>query len=196
MSDEAMSPLAPMLRKLEYWANFSQSDREALLALPHSFKAIELGKMVVREGDKPTHSCLLRSGFLYRHKIVAEGARQIVAIHMSGDMVDLQNSLLGTADHNLQALTRAEVAFIPGEALQEIAFARPAMNGIRPAPRLISALSQKVARQKKQPASFLPQRCHPLSTIAACGGMQVSDVPRRPRGCRLDTLGRTHPEPF
>ena len=47
------------------------------------------------------------SGITYRHKIVANGARQIVSIHMAGDLVDLQNSLLGTADHNVQALTDA-----------------------------------------------------------------------------------------
>jgi CRP-like cAMP-binding protein len=117
-----------MLRKLEYWAAFSEDDREALLALPYSLKAIEPAGIVVREGDRPTHSCLLRSGFLYRHKIVADGARQIVALHMSGDMVDLQNSLLGLADHNVQALTRAEVAFIPREAIQEIAFTRPTIG--------------------------------------------------------------------
>jgi CRP-like cAMP-binding protein len=117
-----------MLRKLQYWATFSESDREALLALPHSLKTIEQAGFVVREGDQPTHSCLLRSGFLYRHKIVADGARQIVALHMSGDMVDLQNSLLRLADHSVQALTRAEVAFIPREAIQEMAFTRPAIG--------------------------------------------------------------------
>jgi CRP-like cAMP-binding protein len=119
-------PLAPMLRKLEYWASFSASDRDALLALPHTLKTLQPAGFVVREGDVATHSCLLRSGFVYRHKIVADGARQILALHMSGDMVDLQNSVLGIADHNVQALTRAEVAYIPREAILEIAFARPA----------------------------------------------------------------------
>ena len=47
---------------------------------------------------------------------------------MKGDLADLQNSLLGTADHNLQALTHVEVALIPVEAIQEIAFARPAVG--------------------------------------------------------------------
>jgi CRP-like cAMP-binding protein len=117
-----------MLRKLEYWATFSDGDREALLALPYTLKTFEPGAMVVREGDKPTHSCLLRYGYLYRQKIVVEGARQILALHMSGDIVDLQNSLLGLADHNVQALTHAEVAYIPREAVQEIAFARPAIG--------------------------------------------------------------------
>lgn len=82
----------------------------------------------MREGDRTTHSCLLRAGFVYRHKVVADGARQICAIHMAGDIVDLQNSLLGFADHNVQALTRAEVAFIPQEAIRQIAFERPAIG--------------------------------------------------------------------
>jgi CRP-like cAMP-binding protein len=122
------APLAPMVRKLEYWAVLSDDDRAAVLALPHSTRTIEPHGYIVREGDRPTHSCLLRSGFVYRHKMVGIGARQILAIHMDGDMVDLQNSLLGTADHNVQALGRAEVAFIPREAIRRIAFERPAIG--------------------------------------------------------------------
>ena len=65
------------------------------------------------------------SGFAIRHKIVAGGARQIVAIHMKGDVVDLQNSFLGVADHSVQVLTESEVAFIPREAIKKVAFERP-----------------------------------------------------------------------
>ncbi len=60
-----------------------------------------------------------------RHKIVAGGARQIVALHMKGDIVDLQNSLLGTADHSVQMLTAGKVAMIPREAITRTAFERP-----------------------------------------------------------------------
>jgi CRP-like cAMP-binding protein len=117
-----------MLRKLEYSGPLDDSDRRAVLALPHTLKTIEARGYIVRDGDIATHSCLLRSGFVYRHKVVADGGRQICAIHMSGDIVDLQNSLLGVADHSVQALTRAEVAFIPREAIRQIAFERPAVG--------------------------------------------------------------------
>jgi CRP-like cAMP-binding protein len=127
MFDE-QAPLAPMVRKLEYYAPLGKSDREAVLALPFTLKTIEPHGYIVREGEKQTRSCLLRSGFAYRHKIVGDGARQIFSIHMDGDMVDLQNSLLGTADHNVQALTSSEVAFIPCEAIRQIAFARPSVG--------------------------------------------------------------------
>lgn len=128
MGQPDSSPLAPMLRKLGYWGELSEDDRAALLALPHTTKAIEPQGYIVREGDKPTHSCLLRSGFVFRHKMVASGARQILAIHMDGDIVDLQNSLLETADHSVQALGRANVAFIPRESIRKIAFERPAIG--------------------------------------------------------------------
>jgi CRP-like cAMP-binding protein len=121
-------PLAPMLRKLQYWGVLNEDDQAAVLGLPHTTKVVEPHGYIVREGDKPTHSCLLRSGFVYRHKVVSSGARQILAIHMDGDIVDLQNSLLGTADHNVQALGRAEVAYIPREAIRQIAFERPAIG--------------------------------------------------------------------
>lgn len=119
------SALEPMARKLEYRGKFSSSDRAALLALPHVIKAFEQHHFVVRERDRATHSCLMLSGYSVRHKIVAGGFRQIVAIHMKGEMVDLQNSLLGTADHSVQMLTRGQVAMIPGEEIVRIAFERP-----------------------------------------------------------------------
>lgn len=119
------SPLELMLRKLSRWYPLDKADEEALLALPHHVRALDPHHYVVREGEAATHTGLMLSGFSVRHKIVVDGARQIVAIHMKGDIVDLQNSLLGTADHSVQMLTKGEVAMIPREAVQDIALTRP-----------------------------------------------------------------------
>ncbi len=120
--------LAPLVRRLSLHVPLSQEDQAAVLALPHMVRNLELGQYVVREGDLPTHCCLVVSGFAIRHKIAGNGGRQIVNIHLSGDMVDLQNSLLATADHNVQALSRMSAAFIPREAIVELAFSRPAVG--------------------------------------------------------------------
>jgi CRP-like cAMP-binding protein len=117
-----------MLRKLSKWAYLDRQDEEAVLALPHEIRTIGKGNYIVRDGDKPTRSCLLLSGFAYRHKLVGNGGRQILSVHMSGDVVDLQNSLLEIADHDVQALTEAIVAFIPTGAVRELAFSRPAVG--------------------------------------------------------------------
>jgi CRP-like cAMP-binding protein len=47
---------------------------------------------------------------------------------MAGDMVDLQNSLLTIADHNVQALAGMTAAFIPRDAIVELSFSRPAVG--------------------------------------------------------------------
>jgi CRP-like cAMP-binding protein len=125
MLAQAQSSLLPLVRKLAYRADFEAADEEALLNLPHHIRKLERHGYIAREREKTTHSCVMLSGFAIRHKIVAGGARQIVAIHMKGEVVDLQNSIFGIADHSVQAITECEVAFIPREAIKKLAFERP-----------------------------------------------------------------------
>ncbi|HET7678949.1 MAG TPA: Crp/Fnr family transcriptional regulator [Xanthobacteraceae bacterium] len=124
LQDADGHPLERLARKLEYRVRLSPEDRAALLALPYTVKSVEQHYYVVRQGDKAKFACLIFSGFSVRHKIVAGGFRQIIAIHMKGEMVDLQNSLLGTADHSVQMLTAGKVVMIPREAVERIAFER------------------------------------------------------------------------
>src|SRR5215216_5648055 len=112
--------LLPMLRKLQLWMNLTAQDQEAVLSLPHVVRKLAAQQYIVRDGEKPRHSCLLLGGFAFRHKITGEGGRQIMSIHMKGDVVDLQNSLLRRSDHNVQALTNIEVALIPIEAIRDL----------------------------------------------------------------------------
>ena len=114
-----------MVRKFERRAQLDDSDRKALRGLPYDLKLMEAGRYIVREGSSPDHSALLVSGLAYRHKITAEGARQIVSIHVPGDFVDLEGSLLNVVDHNIQALTRSEVALIRSSSLLELVNKHP-----------------------------------------------------------------------
>jgi len=128
MGHQTIRNLHPLARKLRTLAPLDDYDEAAILDLPHTMRSLDASAYVVREGDEPTHCCLLVSGFAMRTKLVGDGGRQIVNFHISGDMVDLQNSMLGVADHNVQALTRIEAAFIPREAIVDIAFGRPAVG--------------------------------------------------------------------
>jgi CRP-like cAMP-binding protein len=119
------SALQLMQKKLSYWFALDEADKQAVLALPHRVRTMERHHYLVREREKATHCCVMLSGYSIRHKVVVGGARQIVAIHMAGDIVDLQNSVLGTADHSVQMLTKGDVAFIPREAVQQLALDHP-----------------------------------------------------------------------
>jgi CRP-like cAMP-binding protein len=114
-----------MLHKLQYWRKLSAEDGAALLALPFSVRTLEANHYIVREFDRADFSCVLLSGFAVRHKIVAGGHRQILSIHMKGDIVDLQNSLLGSADHSVQMLTAGKIGMIARAEMDRIAFERP-----------------------------------------------------------------------
>lgn len=125
MSDLPEHPLTRMITKLQLWVTLSDDDHDAVLALPHIIRPLKMRQDIVWAGDHPQNTCLLLSGFAFRHKVVGNGSRQIFSIHMPGDLVDLQNSLLGRADHGVQMLTDGEVALIPMDAIRKIAFARP-----------------------------------------------------------------------
>jgi CRP-like cAMP-binding protein len=123
------SAFAALTRRLERRrAGLGADDRRALEALPHSIRTFPAGAHFVRDGDRPESCCLLLSGFACRYKITGDGARQILSFHMAGEFVDLQNSLLGVADHSVQALTETEAAVIPRQALRELALDRRAIG--------------------------------------------------------------------
>ena len=120
-------PLAPLVERLARLSSLDDADREKLMALPHTLRTVGPSTHLVRDGDRAEACWLLLSGFAYRYKITGEGARQIVSIHIPGEFVDLQNSLLTVADHSVQTLSEAEVAVVPRQALRDLVLANPAI---------------------------------------------------------------------
>jgi CRP-like cAMP-binding protein len=117
-----------MLRKLRLWASLDDADERALLALPYDLVTVGKQQVVISEGDIVGHCWLLLSGYCVRYKIVGDGGRQIISIHMMGDLVDLQNALLGFADHGVQALTECRMAKIPIGAVKRLTDTRPTIK--------------------------------------------------------------------
>ncbi|WP_374145525.1 Crp/Fnr family transcriptional regulator [Sphingomonas sp. 28-63-12] len=125
MARDDSIPMAIMAQRLGRRFELSPAATDALIALPHSVRDFAPGQYLVREGTPARQSSFLISGFVFRQKIVADGGRQIVAIHMTGDFIDLQHIMLDQADHNIQALTSATLAQFPSEELLDLAFRFP-----------------------------------------------------------------------
>ena len=125
MATALPSILDRMVSKFARRAPLSSADREALLGLPFRLQKMEAGRYIVREGSSATNSALILSGFAIRQKGTPDGARQIVSVHIPGDFIDLEGALLATADHNIQALTRCELALVPVEAILALAAEHP-----------------------------------------------------------------------
>ena len=127
MSDHAVTD--QIIRKLRTRARLSDADCDAIHALPLVRRSYEAPAYVLREGEPARKSCsFIISGLSFRQKLTAEGARQIVSIHMAGDFLDLEHLFLNRADHSVQALTRMECAEIEREALQQLALRYPSIG--------------------------------------------------------------------
>jgi CRP-like cAMP-binding protein len=79
----------------------------------------------MREGDKPERCAVLISGYAFRHKVTGDGSRQIVSLHIPGEALDFQNLFMPESDHNVQMLSRGDVAEVPTHAIEELVLARP-----------------------------------------------------------------------
>jgi CRP-like cAMP-binding protein len=110
-----------LVRKLETHHPLSEADRQALLHLPFKLRTLEAQSYLIREGDKPQICAVLLSGYAFRHKLTGDGARQILSLHIPGEALDFQHLFLDEADHNVQMLTRGQVAEIPRQAIEELA---------------------------------------------------------------------------
>jgi CRP-like cAMP-binding protein len=119
---------AQVIRKLDRLARLEPADRAALRALPFRTQNVPAHRYLVREGDEAIECCVLLRGYACRHKATSTGARQIVSFHMPGDILDLQHLLLTRADHNLQTITEATVAWISAAQLKRIAQERPRVS--------------------------------------------------------------------
>lgn len=121
-------PLTALVRRWSTHAQLPPDDRNAILALPFNRKSYGKDAYLVREGQRANECSLLLRGFAFRQKLLRNGSRQIISIHIPTEFIDLQNGLLGVADHNVQSVDGAEVASIPRSMLIELAEARPAIR--------------------------------------------------------------------
>ncbi|WP_156363202.1 cyclic nucleotide-binding domain-containing protein [Brevundimonas sp. Leaf168] len=90
--------------KLYRLGDLSNDDRGRLAGLLTGRRRAAAGEALVEEGSRPTFSTLLISGFVGRISTLADGGRQITAIRVPLDFIDLHGFLLKTMDHSLVAL--------------------------------------------------------------------------------------------
>ena len=122
-----MRPSDRLIRRIRTETALEAADIEALARLPILEEELAAHTAIVREGDRPTQCCLLVDGFACRSKITDAGKRQILSIHVAGDIPDLQSLHLHVMDHDLTTLSKSQVGFISHAVLRSINRERPAI---------------------------------------------------------------------
>ncbi len=108
----------PLLMKLEQFTRFEPDERrrlDELLDFPK--KTYARGEDLIAEGEKVEHIHLVLTGLAARAKILPNGARQIMAFLVPGDLCDLEVFVLEAMDHNITALTETTCVQIPAKVI-------------------------------------------------------------------------------
>lgn len=112
-----LEPLLLNLRSHDILTEDEVRDLSSVIVKERRFSA---GEDLVSEGARPTYSTLLLDGFSGRYKVLSDGTRQITALHVPGDFVDLHAFLLKQMDHGIVAMSPCHVAFADHSQLRRI----------------------------------------------------------------------------
>ncbi len=110
----------PLIRKLDSIFTLTDDERQALVSLSMQVLALKENQDIVREGDRPSRSCLVLSGFACAYKLTAGGKRQIVSFTIPGDIPDLQSLHLKVLDTGVSTISPCTVGFIQHEHLHDL----------------------------------------------------------------------------
>ena len=125
--NQSLPARSPLIRKLERFASLSEADRAVLEGIGTHIENVPAHWDLVNEGDRPRGIFLVLEGMAYRYKMRANGARQIPAYLVPGDMGDLDVALLDRMDHSVCTFSPCRVAWIKPEGLADIQLNHPAI---------------------------------------------------------------------
>lgn len=89
-------------------------------------RALPDGHRLIARGESVLRATILLDGFMV-NRVVRDGKRYIVGVHVPGDFVDLHGFALKHLDHDIVAAGPATVAQVERDRLQEVTQAHPAI---------------------------------------------------------------------
>ncbi|HET9398308.1 MAG TPA: Crp/Fnr family transcriptional regulator, partial [Sphingomicrobium sp.] len=127
MMDKA-GPLGKFLRRLLLRSPLTEAEQAAILALPGEDVCTSAHRDIVRPGHRTTYSCLVVEGLVGRFDQLADGHRQITALHIVGDFCDLHSLAVPETGWGIESLTDSVVKMVPHDALRALVDLSPAFT--------------------------------------------------------------------
>ncbi|MDB5377455.1 MAG: hypothetical protein JWR00_1901 [Rubritepida sp.] len=121
----ASAEISPLLRFFQRRDRLGREEQALIEALPLRTQRFRRGDEIIRQHSRPLESCLILDGFAARLLHMADGKRQITAVHIPGDFVDLHGLLLKVMDHSVTAVSDCRAAFVPHPAIIQLAEQAP-----------------------------------------------------------------------
>ncbi len=74
---------------------------------------LEAGAEIIAAGQEQAELYTLYAGWAIRHRTLVDGRRQILNIHLPGDLIGLQGALFDAATYSVEALTEVQLCLLP-----------------------------------------------------------------------------------
>lgn len=104
--------LKPFVTKLATLVELSQSEIEALHALPYTTKTTPAYRDVIAKGDHPSYLYVVLHGWAGRYNLRTDGSRRITGFLLPGDFCGIHAVCHAPIDHGITALTECELGMI------------------------------------------------------------------------------------
>lgn len=109
-----------LLLKLRQRDLVSDEEEEALRDCIVAVELVPPRQTIVRRGEPLHRSVLLLDGLMCRFKDLRDGQRQITALHIPGDFLDLHGFTLKMLDHDVMSLAPSRVAYARHDRLTRL----------------------------------------------------------------------------
>lgn len=107
----------PALVRFDSYATLKPTDLQALMPLIGRPQRISRGSYLSKQGDPAGSMYLLLEGWTASEMFLPDGSRQMLKVHLAGDMIGLPGLPLETVPDSVVALTDITVSPINAEAL-------------------------------------------------------------------------------
>jgi CRP-like cAMP-binding protein len=114
-----------LIRRVESIRALDADDINALRGLQLQLREVDSRHDIVREGDQPTVCCVLFEGVAGWYKTTGDGKRQIMALHVAGDIPDLHSLHQHVMDSSLKAFGPCRIGMVSHQEMLEICLRRP-----------------------------------------------------------------------
>lgn len=119
--------LQRFLDRLTSRSVLTREEQQAILDLPCQSQHMQANREIVHLDERTDHACVVAAGLVGRFGQNSEGHRQITALHVPGDMPDLNSVVQPAATSALQALTITTILRVPHRAIRAAAARYPAL---------------------------------------------------------------------
>lgn len=118
----------PIVAKLQRFVGLGPEEIASITALCSDGQTLGPNHVLIEEGSRPDHVCMILHGFAYRYKKLAGGRRQILGYLVPGDLCDAHFAVFDPLDHSVATLGEAEIAKVSIEQLLDLLARHPAIE--------------------------------------------------------------------